>query len=167
MSGILITGFGPFGSVADDPSSRLAASSGLPHCILPVSYLRVEEELRTLEPFDTLLMMGVAARRSRPTLELLARNRIGRSPDVDGMRGPSLIEPDGPPVMEATLGTGLSLPPGIGASLDAGDYLCNYVLWRALRLFPTAHVGFLHVPPFSRLDEAFQTRMLAALIQRL
>jgi pyrrolidone-carboxylate peptidase len=37
----------------------------------------------------------------------------------------------------------------VTASVDAGSYLCNYLLYRALLRFPEKRIGFLHVPAFS------------------
>ena len=66
----VVTGFGPFGTVADNPSARLAR--GAEFRILEVAYDAIDDALREIGPVDRLLLMGVAAGRFRPRLETVA-----------------------------------------------------------------------------------------------
>ena len=162
-----VTGFGPFGSVTDNPSGRLAEGCGRPFEVLEVAYEAADAFLARLDPrsFDALLMLGVAVSRDRPTPELMARNWKGEVPDVRGKSLPGPIEEGEPLLLEATLWEAglvaeLSVDPGLFASMDAGSYLCNYLSYRALRRFPEKRVGFLHVPPFEKVEQARQAEVL-------
>lgn len=149
-----VTGFGPFGATADNPSAWLAERSGRPHRVLEVSFAAVERFLDDLNPdsFDRLVMLGLAGgeRDPRLRLETRARNQIGGAPDVTGVvAGPGPIAPFMPPQLGASLFTGnlATETDRWRISVDAGDYLCNFALFRALRTFPKRRVGFVHVPP--------------------
>jgi len=170
---VFVTGFGPFGDIGDNPSAELARGCGRPHRILPVSYAAVEEALLDLrdEPFDALLMIGVAANAQRMRLETVAHNRIGRHPDVEGVvAGPGQIDPAGPFQLHGGL-WGPSCELGetdpIDVTTDAGDYLCNYIYFRAIQTFPTRRVGFLHVPTFETLAQGTQSSVLARVLDVL
>ncbi|MBX3117964.1 MAG: hypothetical protein KF784_02790 [Fimbriimonadaceae bacterium] len=158
MESILITGFGPFLNVGENPSQWLAERSALPFRILEVSFQGVEEFLASgeTEGFDTLLHLGVAGGAERMRFETTARNVIGPTHDVLGeVQGPGKIDAFGPPQIGATLwdvpsafvDTEVSQP-----SVDAGGYLCNYLLYRSLQVHPGKRVGFLHVPPVEKMD---------------
>jgi pyroglutamyl-peptidase len=154
----LVTGFGPFGEVTDNPSARLAEGCGRPFQVLEVSYRAVDGFLEMVQPssFDRLVMLGVAAGREWVTPELFARNRIGARKDVSGAGQAGEIEPGGPLLLEGNLWTpealsGLLIKTQIEVSLNAGTYLCNYIYYRALSRFPDRNVGFLHVPPVDKI----------------
>ena len=170
----LVTGFGPFGNVTENPSRHLAEACGRPFEILEVAYEAVDAFLDALNPegFDTLLMLGVAAPRTHVTPELLARNWKGERPDVRGASLPGPIEEDLPLLIESTLWNAhlvaeLSIHPGLFASMDAGSYLCNYLSYRALRRLPEKRVGFLHVPPFEKVPQARQEAILARTLEAI
>ena len=169
-----VTGFGPFGNVTKNPSGRLAEGCGRPFEILEVAYEAVDAFVEALNPegFDTLLMLGVAVSRTHITPELYARNWKGETPDVRGVSIPGPIEEDEPLLLPSTLWNahlvaGLSVHPGVFASLDAGSYLCNYLSYRALRRFPQKRVGFLHVPPFERVSERGQAEVLSEILNAI
>lgn len=167
----LVTGFGPFGSVTDNPSGRLAEGSGRPHKVLEVAYEAADAFLAGLDEsgFDTLLMLGVATSRTRITPELFARNWRGEVPDVRGTAGGGPIEEGQPLLLESTLWNAhllaeLEVSLDLYQSLDAGSYLCNYLYYRALRHLPAKRVGFLHVPPFERIPQERQAEVLAKIL---
>lgn len=169
---ILVTGFGPFEGVEINPSERLARESGLAHRILPVSFRAVDQfiEEEAADPPDILLMLGVAGGSERIRLECVARNFVGSYPDVDGrVFGPGPIDPTGPAALSGTLWTPEldSMSPNLESSVDAGDYLCNYVYYRALQDLPMAWVGFMHVPPEIVLPSDYQQRTFAHITERL
>ncbi|MCW5943038.1 MAG: tRNA (adenosine(37)-N6)-threonylcarbamoyltransferase complex ATPase subunit type 1 TsaE [Fimbriimonadaceae bacterium] len=150
----IVTGFGPFGGVARNPSAWLAERSGRPHRVLEVSFCAVDAFLADLDPdsFDRLLMLGLAAGETDPRLRLESRavNRVGKTPDVAGVvAGPGPIDPFAPPQRRANLFIDrLAMDTERWrVSVDAGDYLCNYALFRALGAFPDRRIGFVHVPP--------------------
>lgn len=167
-----MTGFGAFGAFATNPSAQLAAGSGCRHEVLEVAFEAVDAFLQGLDPvsFDALLLLGVAGKADRMRVETVARNRIGAAPDVRGVvQGPGPVDPAAPPLLAATL-----WPPELladtscrEASVDAGDYLCNYVFFRALQAFPQGRVGFLHVPPVEALPIETQQAELEKVITLL
>jgi pyroglutamyl-peptidase len=158
---LLVTGFAPFGPHARNPSELIALAVdgssvgdiGVVGRALPVVWdaafpalLAAVSEVRPA----ALLMLGVA---QRPTLcfEVVARNVQGPREDTAG-RLPERAEvvPGGPRRLTgrlpwSRLETG---PLPAVYSGDAGDYLCNHLLYRALHDLPTLGVrGFVHVPP--------------------
>lgn len=155
---VLVTGFGPFLSHGENPSAILAAGSGRPNDTIEVSYRAADEFIENLDPasFDAWLMIGLAAKAEKMRLETVARNRIGTTPDVRGeVHGPGPISPQKPPQLAANLWTGVALvaeDEAFELSVDAGDYLCNYLLFRAIERFPDKKLGFLHVPPFEQMS---------------
>src|SRR5258708_1429539 len=116
MMRTLLTGFGPFGNVVDNPTARIVAhfaETGAPghelvSRVLPVAFGRADSEicglLRTGR-FDAALLLGVAGRRRVLSLERLARNRDSASiPDADGeLRFDVPIVSDGPESIRSTL----------------------------------------------------------------
>ena len=166
--GLLVTGFTAFGVFAMNPSALLASSCGRRFELIEVSYAAADaflDRIRGDDTFDRLLMLGVSAQRRRLEIERCARNEIDAAPDVRGeARGPGPIEPAGPPTLATNLFTGFSAPPECFSD-DAGCYLCNYVLYRALRLLaPRVRVGFVHVPPLDVMPLDAQQIALARLI---
>jgi pyroglutamyl-peptidase len=170
----LLTGFGPFLSVVNNPSERLAAyfdanpvaGHALTTRIVPVSFrdatATVQEAIAAGgvagKPFDIILMLGVAAKRPHWSVECLGRNRSTTSvADSANCLWPyPCIVGDAPETLPATLPADalvaaiekVGLP--VIASVDAGDYLCNHLLfWTLSHLDATDHparAGFLHVP---------------------
>lgn len=165
----LVTGFGPFGNVVDNPSMRLALESGRTCQILEVAYAAVDQFLNELAPesFDLLIMLGVAGQAQKIRQETVGRNRIGSTPDVRGVvLGPGAIDPnEGPQIaLPSTV-----LPPTSlhwELSTDAGDYLCNYLFFRALQRFNGKRVRFVHVPPFDVIPKEVQQSELHAFLKQ-
>jgi len=96
------------------------------------------------ESWDTLLMLGLASKSPVMRFETVAHNRIGATADVDGVAwGPGPIDPSGQSQLHATLWAGLGAETESserGVTSDAGGYLCNYILYRALQRFPNKAV---------------------------
>lgn len=167
----LVTGFGAFGAFDTNPSAELARHCGRPHALIEVAFAAVDAFLEAIQPdeFDRLLMLGVARKRTHLTPELYARNYVGREPDVRGVVRNGDIEEEGPLLLLSTLWNpgdlSEGLPLGLAhVSLDAGNYLCNYISYRALRRFPEKAIGFLHVPPFDAIDFEQQQDALAQIL---
>lgn len=169
----LLSGFGPFGNVVDNPTERLARhfetvtvpGHELTICTLPTSFTRAPKLLQETikqgaadgHPFDVILMLGVAAGSENWRVETQGLNwNDPRIPDVDGlqMSGYPII-PDGPARLPITL-SAHQMERAIHAtgapvvlSLSAGAYLCNHLLYTTLyHLGENSQVraGFLHVP---------------------
>lgn len=170
MTKVVLTGFGPFGSVAVNPAHAGVLDAGMALYtddgvqlvveILPVEFDRARERVRALaasvEP-DVWVSFGVAEERSVVTPERVAHNEIdARIPDNAGARPVGVpVDADGPATLQATLPTEAILTAlaesGVAAeaSDSAGRYVCNAVLYTALRALEGsgARVGFVHLPP--------------------
>jgi len=168
---ILITGFGPFPGAPFNPTGPLvtrlarlrrpglARVKVVPH-IFPTSYAAVDRDLPRLiakhKP-DALLMFGLATRARWSRIETRARNALSPLADVDGtVRGANAIAPGHPanfalptPSQRLLAAARTARVPAV-ISRDAGDYLCNYLCWRAVeasRRPGGPHVAaFIHVP---------------------
>jgi pyroglutamyl-peptidase len=169
---ILITGFGPFPGAPLNPTGALVTelarrrTPGLRNIrrvahVFATSYEAVDRELPGLlarERPDALIMFGLAPRRRQIRIETRARNALtGVVPDAKGhLPAASQIAPG------ARAALSLRAPAqrlvaavraaGISAALsgDAGNYLCNYLCWRAGEAaerdgIPRL-VAFVHVP---------------------
>lgn len=168
---LLITGFGPFGDVSENPSSVLAASNGMPFEILEVSFSAVDAFIDRIsaDTPDAILCLGVAAKAEKIRFETVAHNKIGPTPDVRGeVWGPGPIDPAAPPMQAGTLWnpillqeTSLSEP-----SADAGGYLCNYLYYQAITRFPNSKIGFLHVPSFEKIADEVQVQFLGMTLEQ-
>jgi pyrrolidone-carboxylate peptidase len=122
-----------------------------------VSFEGVDRFLAELEDWEAVLMLGVSAQAEKPVLETVARNWFGPSPDVQGVAGgPAPIHPQAPAQLGSTLFRREELYLGdrwtIGT--DAGDYFCNYLLFRMLWEKPNILAGFIHIPPFETMPQA-------------
>ena len=172
MTSVLITGFSPFPGAPANPTAALAtrlARAGRRRgidCVAHVfatTYAAVDRHLPRLiaehRP-DAILMFGLATRRRHVSIELFARNRMSVwFPDAGGVVAPRAAIAAG---MSATRGRAefsrlLAAARATRVktllSRDAGNYLCNYVYWRALEA--TGSPGgpqravFVHVPGVS------------------
>jgi pyroglutamyl-peptidase len=164
----LLTGFGPFGGVVNNPSSRIVAyfaRAGAPGHdlttrVLPVSYARAEREIRALlraGRFDSALLLGVAGRETHLRLEQIGRWAPAHRLDGDGLPPPNMERPPGAlefystPVALGLLMNHL-LASGLPARVsdDAGSYVCNHTYYAALQTIAAEELPtrclFLHVP---------------------
>jgi pyroglutamyl-peptidase len=169
---VLITGFGPFPGVPDNPSSWLVetlaererASGIAPDArILPTVWedvALIPALYRSLQP-HAMIHFGVSERAKAFHIEASAHNRLTRREDAQGAvpktrsireRGPSRLDTQFP---AAGLAAHLRRS-GIAArtSRSAGAYLCNFLYYHslewALRQRPVPLVVFVHIPPWTR-----------------
>ena len=166
---ILITGFESWGDVPSNPTSELVeqlVSDEVAGEVLPVSFKRAGERLenliRELRP-EAVLNLGLAPERPVIRVERVAINLIdARIPDNDGDQPVDVpIDPDGPTCYLSTLPTREIVEAirreGIPAflSYSAGTYLCNYVMYKTLRILDIMGLripaGFIHVPYSSEM----------------
>lgn len=162
---VLVTGFGAFLDVVDNPSGWLAERvhgaqiPGGPEVYglrLPVSYGRAPSQtlaaIGALRP-RLVIGLGVATGRTEVCVEALGRRSpLSDQPDVDGVVL-SDLEEGGPASVQATAPVEL-LARALGAvvSEDAGGYVCNAWLYRVLRglqrtpAAPLPAVVFVHMP---------------------
>lgn len=185
---ILVTGFGPFPGVDDNPSARLmeilaqpriAQAFNLEARILPTEYAGAVRELRKaldeVKP-DIVVCFGVAAKIDRIQWERAAWNNVSTDKkDAAGHRHKTCVIVSG-----AAAGYASNLPlPDIAADLarvglpcaasnNAGDYLCNYIFYSLMH--DTAQemakggqarkAGFVHIPmPHDRPDDKIPLTM--------
>jgi len=167
MKTILVTGFGPFLAVTENPSfealrpleGAVIGQSRIVTAQLDVTYAGAPEQLEAAiqraRP-DLVLCLGVAGD-AAIRLESTARNRdTAASPDTAGevRQGRSIR-----PAAADTLPTRLPLAKLRSAlvadgfevidSDDAGGYLCNHVFYELLTRRPAGIAGFIHVPPMA------------------
>ena len=184
MTRLLICGFGPFPGAPDNPSAlaveRLRrdgwrmAGADVGYAVLPTVWSEAAETAlaaREAAGADAVLLVGVASSALAFRVETIARNRASQAhADAAGRcwSGP-LIDPDGPaergvtaPV-QAMARAIRDLGLAADVSQDAGDYLCNFTLYRLLAQVPMT--AFLHVPPVSAghsLDDIVEAVRAAA-----
>lgn len=166
---VLVTGFEPFGGDSANPSQEVAKALdgrrvggvSVRGLVLPVQH---EEARATLAPalaepgLRAAVMLGLAGGRARVTLERVGLNVMDyRQPDNRGdvVCGEPCV-PGGPAAYWSTLPIPAILEAlaaeGIPAYLSntAGTFLCNYVLYTALRALAAADrripAGFIHLP---------------------
>jgi pyroglutamyl-peptidase len=167
---ILVTGFGPFGTLAANPSAavvrRLAGRAALPDqdlvlAVLPTAYREAAKQVHELlvaEAPDVCLLLGVAEDTDELRLETVARNiTTSLEPDVRGeVRAGREAVTGGSPDYRTTLPVKLlharltraGLPARLSA--DAGGYVCNHVYYvachTAARSSSPVSCGFVHLP---------------------
>lgn len=158
---IVVTGFGPFLDVEDNPSGRLAQAVDGARIgghtvlgqVLPVSYERAPRralELARRRP-ALILGLGVAASRTGAQVERVAVNAGStQNPDVDGVWKERLG--DGPDALRCGIADELAAALRIETSDDAGRYVCNAWLYGLLRHAPRTPAAFVHIADASALE---------------
>jgi len=171
---ILLTGFGPFPGVAENPSAWLAETlasqipspefdSELHASILPTEWEVVSALMprlcETLQP-HVMIHFGVSERANAFRIERSAHNRAALRADAgDALPVGRVIHPEGPdrldtklPAIRLAAHLRRSGLPAV-TSRSAGRYLCNFLYYRSLdwaRRQPDPRLAlFVHVPPLS------------------
>lgn len=170
MTTILLTGFGPFPGAPFNPTAPLVerlkrlrrpalGEARLIAHVFATGYAAVDRELPALlarhRP-DALLMFGLATRTPHLRIETRARNALASLPDAD-RRSPAghAIAPRKPATLALRVPAQKLLTAARAArvparlSHDAGNYLCNYLCWRAVEAAGKNSprlVAFVHVP---------------------
>jgi len=169
---LLITAFDAFGGETTNPA--LQVLEALPREIATLRLIRAQlptafdqaaplalDLLRRLKP-RFALFLGQAGGRTGITVEARARNLMdAQIPDNQGKQpGKQPIDPEGPDFLPATLCVEnlaqAVLAAGIPASVsrDAGAFVCNHLLYSALR-YTAVHrldipAAFIHLPYLPR-----------------
>ncbi len=165
MKSILLTGFEPFSDIQVNPSESLVkdlhdqlgkdSTLQVHSMILPVDYEKAGGLIDTIDfsKFDFVFEFGVAAARTKISLERLALNWIESSiPDNAGRIYQS--RPISKDAKDAIF-NGLDLqticrvlnlifPNSAEVSFSAGGYLCNFVYFKSLQ--KSNSVLFIHIP---------------------
>jgi pyroglutamyl-peptidase len=175
---VLMTGFGPFPGVLDNPSAWLAetlagetrgVAGTLQAKILPTSWESVAaltpSLFETLKP-DIMLHFGLCQRTQGFRIERSAHNRVALRADIEGALpatrsvlagGPARIDTQFPAAALAAHLRAHGLEAAVSRS--AGRYLCNFLYYRALawasRQDRPAIAVFIHIPQRSAHGGAF------------
>ncbi len=187
---LLLTGFGPFEDVEENPTARLVeridadppADLDLAVRILPVSYRRsasgLDSAIKALEPRipNAILSLGVAAKGKCFRVERRASTDLkSKRPDVIGVEASSLRLPKARS-LETTLDVealrdslNQSGLPEAEVSDDAGGYVCERLYYHALNKAEKLGVPavFLHVPTFDEIKLEAQLRSVRQFITAL
>ncbi len=162
---VLVTGFGPFPGVPDNPSAAIVERLGEVAGAQLVRH-RLATEWAALDGLAALFTrvrpriavhVGVAARARRVRIEAVAVAACDPSVDAAGRLPPSAGESATPPRRRRVRTAAAPLAAAArrtgapaGVSGDAGRYLCNALLYRSLALAEGAtrpHLAvFVHVP---------------------
>ena len=169
---VLLTGFGPFPGVADNPSAWLAETLAeqrpapeftLHARVLPTEWkaaARLPRVCQALQP-QVMIHFGLSEHAAAFRIERSAHNRVAQRADARGALPKSpAIRAEGPdrfdtPFPAAALAAHLRRN-GFAAvtSRSAGAYVCNFLYYHsldwALRQRSARLVLFVHVPPWTR-----------------
>jgi pyroglutamyl-peptidase len=172
---VLLTGFGPFPGVTDNPSAWLVETlvdhaardvdAELHARVLPTAWQEAQSMPRLYEELQPQMMIhfGVSQRAKTFRIERSAHNRAARRADVRGLMpsaprikaaGADRIDTALPAAdLAAHLRTsGVAAAP----SRSAGSYLCNFLYYHSLdwaRRQPDPRlVLFVHVPPLDSVS---------------
>jgi pyroglutamyl-peptidase len=171
---LILTGFGPFGDVTDNPTSiliqelrRRILCEALPvkvkiFSVLEVSTVGVDSFLQSVSDVRgdrVCIHLGVDSAGQHFKLERSAYNNTSfRIPDATGAQPNACkivdeFEFDEPLESKFDLDSALTQLQDEGfdvkSSDDPGRYLCNYVFYKSQYCAPESPVVFIHVPPFS------------------
>ena len=120
---------------------------------------------------DAILHLGLAGSRRRVSVETRAKNAASNARmDASGRRAAGLaLDPRGPAAMRSTWNaqrlTNALRAARLDAALsnDAGDYVCNALLWRSLEA-GAAPAIFIHIPRRRRIAPAKIAAALARVL---
>jgi pyroglutamyl-peptidase len=180
---ILLTGFGPFPGVDSNATGELipelaaAARARFTEFevfgeVLPVEWSRGPEALeRLLAGARAVLALhfGVSQEAKGFQIELVGRNLRGARPDASGeLPSCEAVIDSGPAALASTLPAKRILARlargefPCCTSNDAGDYLCNALMYHSLsaaRTLPTPFMsGFIHVPANLQETRCMETK---------
>jgi pyrrolidone-carboxylate peptidase len=186
MPPVFVTAFGPFETVADNPSSVLAEQLGVCEILdlnLEVSLEGVDQAVsrylksfppRTIRERPILLLLGVNAASLNLQVEHRAKNKMNFPlPDVSGhlIRDRVIIE-DYPAELKTSVDVHVLVSeinePRLKFSEDAGEFICNFMYYKSLALLDERFtVLFVHVVKFDVIPETVQLEILNALVRLL
>jgi pyroglutamyl-peptidase len=177
VNSILLTGFGAFGPHPTNPTSKIAlnlqgeliAGHRVETIILPVDFKKAMERIDNAfeqQHWRLHLGLGLSAKRDKITPEKFALNCLhcpDRPDNIGRIFDEESIEPNGPLALMTTHPAGELVQElssqGYDSELSthAGTYVCNAVMYRALRqttrLISPTPSGFMHIPADQSLKE--------------
>lgn len=175
---LLICGFGPFPEAPENPSGPVALAVAAELAAMPARAVvaptawsgAYQAIMRASEGCTAVLLLGVDPAAGDFQVEMRARNETSVSrPDAEGERrqhrriarsGPAVARSTAPVAAMVRAIEREGLP--ARASSDAGDYLCNYALYRLLTERPQLVTGFLHLPGAGGFDDGARIRAARA-----
>lgn len=179
---VLITAFEPFAQRIKNGSATVAGALGreltevsLRIDVMPVRWGEPERRLPALvTKLRPRLLIGLGE--GQPgfvAVERVARNQAWGADTLDRLPPGDLLQPDGPRERRSTLlfeeKWKLNREVAVTISDDAGQYLCNALLYTALAQ-PVERIGFIHLPPQeSESDAAYAARfvpVIAGIVRR-
>ena len=187
---VLLTGFGPFPGIPDNPSARLAealaATSSALDCDLHWQVLPTEWETvaalvpalhETLQP-HVMIHFGLSECSKTFRIERSAHNRTAPRHDAKGaLPSSALVLPQRPDRLDTRLPAAVLAAhlraQGLAAttSHSAGSYLCNFLYYLSLewgsRQESPPIVLFVHIPQTSAQDGPFSEAQLLRGAQEL
>jgi len=187
---LLVTGFGPFGDVEDNPSARIVERLDadppedleLLVRILPVSFRRcasgLDSALKALEPRHPAAILSLGLHGDGTSFRVEARATtalVDGRPDVLGVEAGAIRLPknealhstlDLDALRESLNQQGV---PEAELSEDAGGYVCERLYFHALARAQSLGVPavFLHVPPFEEVGLEAQLRSVRQFLSAL
>lgn len=193
LTPILVTGFGRFPGIRDNPTAALVHALGahrarlirlgieLELAVLPVTYAGVAKKLAELDELlkpGAIVHFGLAARRKFLSIETRALNRLNllRCDASGACASRFAIVPGAPQTARSTFPArqieAALRRAGLHArlSVKAGTYVCNESLYLTLTHAQAGAAGFIHVPQLAcahRPKRAARSRRLdlAALVR--
>jgi pyroglutamyl-peptidase len=184
---ILVTGFGPFEGVSENPSGLvaevLAAEPGIHAGVLPVAFRSAPRAfdalLARIAPRVPAALVGLGVHRGAEfRLEARAGRRLGSDrPDVEGVCAADL-EVGGSEPLELCSALDLEALAGelraagaarVRISRDAGGYVCERIYRHALEAGLRLGIPavFLHVPPLAAVGLDRQIPVVRALLRAI
>lgn len=171
MTRVLVMGFGPFGSITENPTEAMVKALGLEYAhiechVLDTSYRCVTQEIpeliRRISP-DAVALFGYAPSADVVRLEYIANNRSNVSfRDIEGNVAEGFVIADGPEEYKSTLPISkieraFSLQDIESArSQDAGGFVCNYsfyLLMNSAKFHGIKSAGLIHIPNLKSYQE--------------
>lgn len=160
---VLVTGFMPFDGNSVNPSEELLAfldqqkfSFPVKTQVLPVSFNHslsvLDQAISEFNPSHVILT-GYAHKRTELTVERIGINWVdARIPDNEGvtLKAQKILENGADGLfsrisLQTIVDAGSAFAP-VKISTSAGEYVCNYVLYSFLHLYPDIPGTFIHIP---------------------
>lgn len=182
MKKVLLSGFGPFLEIKNNPSEqivlKLAEDFQIPFIILPVVFAESFEVLKQkiqIEKPDVILMFGVAATRSTICFERIGLNWVDsknadskmvtpKTGRIDSKQELALMSPFN--LEEVISQYDFNERKSLEISYSAGTYVCNDLYFRMLNEKQiSADKLFIHIPSFDKIDEQLQLKLLSKVVQ--
>lgn len=183
----VITGFGPFGRVAENPSEVTAeiACKRLREAGINCEAVHLKASIRSVDSFYEgvndpselfVIHIGVDASSKGLVIERYGRNILDFPiPDAESAQ-PRESRIDETLKYDEKVENTLNVPEivdqlggGFGVSEDAGTYVCNYCYFKALQFVGKKTKGafFVHVPLFQCVGSEEQGALVARLVEHI